>query len=581
MNSKKNFLILPVIFLYTSFIWGQSWALPKDNNGWSVLTPSDDSRIIYVSESEGNDTLGEIYDISQVGTNLRSPSISVKPYKTIEAGLDQMRDGYPDWLLLKQGDTWENEGIALRYRGSGRGLDERSVITYYGTTGDRPLIKNGSIQANHGVFNQYWAIVGLGFYASYVDPNSADYDSSTTSSSSINLISGGKDILFEDCRLHFVELIIQGYDSTYHNIELRRNIITDAYYKSSCSDKTNRPSTVFMHNIENYLIEENTVDYCGWNPDIPGAGQNQYNHGFYLQHSNSGDLIFKGNIMTRASANGVQNRSGGRIENNLAIQCPIGISVSHDTTHGAGAKNGITYAKNNVITEGLYMGDCTWATGANWGLDLNTSLEDSTLIEGNIITHNIDKTGVVRGITNKPEQCKYSDNIVYDWKDSEDMWDDNWRDPERTIASYNESIGGEATTDAFIESIRNRKLHEWPKELSALAVINYIREGFSMEEISSTKEIEQQPAELSVIQNYPNPFNAVTTIKYSVQNAGNVVLKVYNITGNEVETLVNKNQMPGEYSITFDGSNIDGGIYFCVFSINKVPVSSNKLVLIK
>jgi hypothetical protein len=70
------------------------------------------------------------------------------------------------------------------------------------------------------------------------------------------------------------------------------------------------------------------------------------------------------------------------------------------------------------------------------------------------------------------------------------------------------------------------------------------------------------PIEFKLSQNYPNPFNPGTTINYSVPNSQYVILKVYNMTGKEVLTLVNETKDAGSYSIEFDGSNLPSGMYF-------------------
>ncbi|MCP5061210.1 MAG: T9SS type A sorting domain-containing protein [Ignavibacteriae bacterium] len=77
------------------------------------------------------------------------------------------------------------------------------------------------------------------------------------------------------------------------------------------------------------------------------------------------------------------------------------------------------------------------------------------------------------------------------------------------------------------------------------------------------------PTEYKLEQNYPNPFNPSTIIKYNIPNVKqltetnrNVTLKVYDILGREVSTLVNKIQAPGIYSITFDASSLSSGVYY-------------------
>ncbi len=70
------------------------------------------------------------------------------------------------------------------------------------------------------------------------------------------------------------------------------------------------------------------------------------------------------------------------------------------------------------------------------------------------------------------------------------------------------------------------------------------------------------PLENALFENYPNPFNPTTKIKYSVAQAENVVIKVYDILGNEIKTLVNENKGTGTYEVTWYAENLPSGIYF-------------------
>jgi len=69
------------------------------------------------------------------------------------------------------------------------------------------------------------------------------------------------------------------------------------------------------------------------------------------------------------------------------------------------------------------------------------------------------------------------------------------------------------------------------------------------------------PNNYSLEQNYPNPFNPTTTIRYQLPNAGYVTLKVYDILGREVVTLVNEVKAAGSYSAIFDGDKLASGVY--------------------
>lgn len=70
------------------------------------------------------------------------------------------------------------------------------------------------------------------------------------------------------------------------------------------------------------------------------------------------------------------------------------------------------------------------------------------------------------------------------------------------------------------------------------------------------------PKEFKLYDNYPNPFNPTTSIKYDIANNAFVKLTVYDITGKEVETLVNENLQAGRYEASFNGGNYASGIYF-------------------
>jgi len=81
-------------------------------------------------------------------------------------------------------------------------------------------------------------------------------------------------------------------------------------------------------------------------------------------------------------------------------------------------------------------------------------------------------------------------------------------------------------------------------------------------------------------QNYPNPFNPSTVIKFNVPNESRVTLKVYNILGSEVATLVNGMKPAGTYNITFNASNLASGVYFYQLKAGNF-VATKKLLLLK
>lgn len=105
-----------------------------------------------------------------------------------------------------------------------------------------------------------------------------------------------------------------------------------------------------------------------------------------------------------------------------------------------------------------------------------------------------------------------------------------------------------------------------------------------------SKEVEVDlslPQTFSLEQNYPNPFNPSTTIKYSIPNvtltgaeASRVILKVFDILGNEVATLINENKPAGNYEVNFDAKNLSSGAYFYKLQAGSF-VETRKMILLK
>ncbi|MDI6401236.1 glycosyl hydrolase 53 family protein [Balneolaceae bacterium ANBcel3] len=98
--------------------------------------------------------------------------------------------------------------------------------------------------------------------------------------------------------------------------------------------------------------------------------------------------------------------------------------------------------------------------------------------------------------------------------------------------------------------------------------------------LSGTKEGVRLPEESWLWQNYPNPFNPVTRIGYEIHQAGHVYLRVFTISGQKVDTLVNSHRSPGRYTVEFDGSTLSSGAYFYVLQVGETSFSRH-MTLIK
>jgi hypothetical protein len=86
---------------------------------------------------------------------------------------------------------------------------------------------------------------------------------------------------------------------------------------------------------------------------------------------------------------------------------------------------------------------------------------------------------------------------------------------------------------------------------------------FRTVQVSSVEKEPDVPTAYALSQNYPNPFNPVTSIRFSVPSFGRVVLKVYDLLGQEQSTLVAGEFAPGVYTVSWDASHVATGMYFC------------------
>jgi hypothetical protein len=95
----------------------------------------------------------------------------------------------------------------------------------------------------------------------------------------------------------------------------------------------------------------------------------------------------------------------------------------------------------------------------------------------------------------------------------------------------------------------------------------------------AAEKILSQPAGFT-LSNYPNPFNPTTRLRFSIADFGLVTLKVYDVLGREIATLVNERKLPGTYEVNFDGSARASGIYYYRLQTGS-SVSTKRMVLLK
>ena len=370
-----------------------------DASGWSIIIPSEDSRLIYVSSSAGDDATAEFYAPRDID-DIEEPGV-IKPYKTIEAAYLNVREGYPDWILLHRGDVWEvHEQIQLK---TGRSVSERSVMTSYGVSDQRPMIKSDA-EETFRIWSEraFIAITGIRFYAYKRDPESADFSGwgQAAESTGIRVYSPTDTVLGT--------ILVEGNDFNYFSkgisingggdvldVVIRRNTIRNSYSE----DNHSQGVYAFRASV---LLEENIFDHNGWYKPQVDAGNDKdqgqatmFNHNTYF--SDSFNSKFIRNIFLRSSS--TQNKwtansdSDSNIdsikahdlwmEDNLYVGGEVGISAGGNTDYDTGPRwENITIINNVMLAIGRDQ-----PTNRTLGWNIDATDWDGGLICGNYLLH--------------------------------------------------------------------------------------------------------------------------------------------------------------------------------------------------
>ena len=111
-------------------------------------------------------------------------------------------------------------------------------------------------------------------------------------------------------------------------------------------------------------------------------------------------------------------------------------------------------------------------------------------------------------------------------------------------------------------------------------IINAIIDTSDVSPVGGVPESPSIPTKFSLEQNYPNPFNPTTVISYKMPINSLVTIKVYDVLGRDVQTLVNERLNAGSHSVTFGAKNLPSGVYFYELRAGYYS-SAKKLVLLK
>lgn len=333
--------------------------------GWTDLTAPAGAQVFYVAAS-GSDA---------------NPGTQAAPFRTIHRGYQALRDGQPDQLLLRCGDSWTlTDQVTITKGGSATNYQ---VIGSYGS-GPRPKISAPQVAfRGESIGKRRIAFTGLDIVCS-----------NPREDSSCIILLGWKDILIEDCHLHEAgyPLVIQGFNTRSSGVRVRRNVITEASYPTSQAHA--RAVGLYMDLTDDWVIEENVFDKCG----ITGS---MFGRPVYIQ-SDCSRGTYRENIMSRSCAEGVQVRTGGIVHNNLSLRNPIGMFVGD-------AQPGTNDVQFNVVVE---SGDINTTDRRGIGLHIG----GPSIVKNNVLGYNTGTGwGSTKGIYLGSVTGECSNNYVFDW----------------------------------------------------------------------------------------------------------------------------------------------------------------------
>ncbi|MBK7107259.1 MAG: T9SS type A sorting domain-containing protein [Ignavibacteriae bacterium] len=205
------------------------------------------------------------------------------------------------------------------------------------------------------------------------------------------------------------------------------------------------------------------------------------------------------------------------------------------------------------------------------GFAISEQLENYDTILANADAKNIPvwvSTTQPRNLTEvqRLQQMEVRDSTYSKFKNfAIDFWTD-LANADGTINSNFDSGDGVHLNDAGHRILFNRVVDEKIYEQAVITSVN--------------KYFEIIPSKFELAQNYPNPFNPTTTIQFSISKESKVVIKIYNILGQFIETLVNENLRAGIHKTVWNASNLAAGPYFYVLQANDY-FESKKMLLLK
>jgi ligand-binding sensor domain-containing protein len=261
-----------------------------------------------------------------------------------------------------------------------------------------------------------------------------------------------------------------------------------------------------------------------------------------LPHNTVNSMVIDGNGIKWIGTNGGLASLNGE---NWTIYDNSNSELPHNTV------NSVAVEEGGIVWIGTDDGLATFDNG-NW-TNYNTS--NSDLPDNDVNTILIDQSGIKWIGTNGGGLVRFDG--------------ENWI----VYTSSNSSVPGNTIVSIVIEDNGNR----WIGTTNGIA---FYSPGGIVSAGDYLNPGSQIPDRFFLSQNYPNPFNPVTNFEFRIADFGFVVLKIYDVLGKVVATLVNEEKNPGIYKINFNAAGLSSGVYFYKLQAGSF-VQTKKMILMK
>lgn len=475
----------------------------RDSGFYQIVVHSDTKKIYLAHNSYVVEGVTVTPSDSNNGLSVLAPK------KTENAAFGLLETGRSCHIYIRSdashnNKVWNLDTIPVRnaLRG-GETFAKAHVITWYGTAeGNRPkVIPPPQLDRSGGHGKTWWD--GLHFVSATSSLDSLQY-----------LNNGSSDILVQDCEMTNVELVFQSQDgSSMNNYVVHRCISHYTCAVGTDAANSARPSGAYLREITNFKFTENLFKWGGWNPNIPGAAPNKYDHGLYFNYTdtavNVDSALLKHNIFYQPAAHSFQLRAGGTSEKNICIGQAIGPTLGYRLGN---VNNGTKFRSiGDVVlkTKSMYRMENSCRNGVCspgvFGLvhgfvhpnvehfvkDIVIAHRETAEFEPSLsVDHTVYDIGSIgywvdtlpSGYEAYGDAVTTENKVVYHF-DSPTQGDElNLLDPTRDIGAYFSLLTGETVTDdEGVEFLESRPKSTWDSQYDHAVMHAWIWQGYQPE----------------------------------------------------------------------------------------------------